>query len=172
MRGRRTALDGMRPARACSMHQPMPSGVLHPDLFDRLFSLGGGLVAPVWLLLVVVPHWRWTQRLATFVVPLVLAVAYGSLLLSAHPPAGSGFNSLEQVAALFSARPALLAGWLHYLAFDLFTGAWESRDAMHLGISRWLVAPCLVLTFLFGPIGLGLYLLLRLAMRRRVGATE
>jgi hypothetical protein len=66
-------------------------------------------------------------------------------------------------------RQALLAGWIHYLAFDLFTGAWEARDARRLRISRWLVAPCLLLTFLFGPLGLGLYLLLRAGLRKKVG---
>ncbi len=71
---------------------------------------------------------------------------------------------------LFALPQVLLAGWVHYLAFDLFTGSWEARDAVRLGISRWLVAPCLVLTFLFGPVGLALYLLLRLVLRREVGA--
>jgi hypothetical protein len=119
-----------------------------PDLLDRLFSLSGGLVMPVWLLLLFVPRWQWTQRFATFIVPL---------------------KSLAQVAALFGVRQALLAGWIHYLAFDLFTGAWEARDAVQLGISRWLVAPCLLLTLLFGPVGLCLYLLLRLTLRKKLG---
>ena len=145
--------------------------MIAPDLLDRLFSLGGALVLPCWLLLLFVPGWRWTQRLATFAAPLLLATVYLVLLLSARPPAGAGFNSLAQVGLLFSARQALLAGWLHYLAFDLFTGAWEARDAMRLRISRWLVAPCLVLTFLFGPVGLGLHLLLRLGLRRQTGAS-
>ena len=125
---------------------------------------------PVWLLLVFVPGWRWTQRLATFVVPLLIACLYGWLLFSAPLPAGGGFKSLAQVARLFSAPQALLAGWVHYLAFDLFTGSWEARDALRLGISKWIVAPCLVLTFLLGPLGLALYLLIRLGMRREVGA--
>ena len=131
------------------------------------------MVLPCWLLLLFAPAWRWSQRLATFVAPLLLAVAYVYLLLTAQTPPGAGFNSLAQVALLFSARQALLAGWLHYLAFDLFTGAWEARDAVQLGMSQWLVLPCLVLTFLFGPFGLACYLLLRLGLRRRIGvATE
>ena len=148
----------------------MTPPALPPDALDRLFSLGGAVVMPCWLLLLFAPAWRWTQRLATFVAPLLLAVAYLALLVTAHPPQGAGFQSLAQVALLFSARRALLAGWLHYLAFDLFTGAWEARDAVRLGISRWLVAPCLLLTFLFGPLGLALYLVLRLGLRRRLGA--
>ena len=140
------------------------------DGLDRLFSLGGMVVLPCWLLLMFAPGWRWTQRLATFVVPLLIAAVYLFLLVSAKPAPGAGFGSLAQVAALFSVKQALLAGWIHYLAFDLFTGAWEARDGVRLRISKWLVAPCLVLTFLFGPVGLGLYLLLRFGMRRAVGA--
>jgi hypothetical protein len=140
-----------------------------PNL-DHIFSIAGDIVLPVWLLLIFAPGWRWTPRLATFVVPLLLAGAYLALLLNGGRVKGGGFGSLEQVARLFSSRDLLLAGWIHYLAFDLFTGAWQARDAIRLGLSRWLAAPCLVLTFLFGPVGLALYLLLRLALRKEVEA--
>ena len=70
------------------------------------------------------------------------------------------------VAKLFSNRWLLLAGWIHYLAFDLFIGAWEVRDAQDLGISHFIVIPCLLLTFLFGPAGLLLYFVIRVARLR------
>ncbi len=135
-----------------------------------LFSLSGAIVLLCWLLLLAVPRWRVAQILATFVAPLLIAALYLALLVSHKTPTGGGFNSLAQVSILFSSPYALLAGWVHYLAFDLFTGAWEARDAAEVGISRWLVAPCLLLTFFFGPAGLALYLLLKLALRRRAGA--
>ena len=135
---------------------------------EHLFSLAGSIVTPVWLLLMVAPQWKWSQRLATFAVPLLLAPLYGYLLRHAPSVAGGGFGSLAQVARLFASPEILLAGWVHYLVSDLFTGAWEARDAVRLGLSRWLVAPCLVLTFLFGPLGLLLYLLLRLVLRGQV----
>ena len=137
---------------------------------ETLFALAGDVVLPVWLLLVFAPRWRWTQILATFVVPLLLASLYVWLLTHSAPPAGSGFRTLAQVQLLFSSPQALLAGWVHYLAFDLFTGAWEARESHRLGISPWLTAPCLVLTFLFGPVGLALFLLLRFGMRRQLEA--
>ena len=48
----------------------------------------------------------------------------------------------------------LIAGWVHYLAFDLFIGVWiaERLDAERL--SRWIQTPILIATFLFGPLGL------------------
>ncbi len=136
---------------------------------DKLFQYAGNVVAPCWLLLLVAPRWRWTQRIVTFVWPLLIAAVYVWLLLAYRPPAGSGFGSLTQVQVLFSSRYALLAGWIHYLAFDLFIGAWETRDGLRLGISRWALLPCQVLTFLLGPAGLALYLLIKLALRRAVG---
>ena len=137
---------------------------------DKLFHLAGNLVAPCWLLLLVAPRWRWTHRVVTFGWPLLIAAAYVYLLAAHRPPPGSGFSSLQQVQVLFSSRYALLAGWLHYLAFDLFIGAWETRDGLRLGFSRWVLLPCQLLTFLFGPAGLALYLLLKLLLRGSVGA--
>jgi predicted membrane metal-binding protein len=62
---------------------------------------------------------------------------------------------------LFQNRASLLAGWVRYLAFDLFVGSWEVRDAQQIGITHCLVIPCLLLTFLFGPAGWLFYLLIR-----------
>ncbi len=139
-------------------------------MLERIFSTAGMVVLPCWILIAAAPRWKWSQRLATFVAPLLIAAVYVWLLV-AHPTAkGGGFQTLAQVAVLFSSPYALLAGWIHYLAFDLFTGAWEARDAARLGISRWVVLPCLVLTFLFGPAGLSLYLVVKLGMRQSVGA--
>ena len=62
---------------------------------------------------------------------------------------------------LFRNEWLVLAGWIHYLAFDLFVGAWEVRDSQDRGISHFLVIPCLLLTFFLGPIGLLLYFTVR-----------
>lgn len=35
-----------------------------------------------------------------------------------------------------------------------FIGPWEVRDSIENELAHWIVVPCLVLTFLFGPIGL------------------
>lgn len=138
----------------------------------KVFSICNTAILPCWLLLVFLPRWKWTQRVTTLVAPLLIAAVYAWLLLTAPKTAGAGFGSLEQVTLLFSQPAALTAGWIHYLAFDLFTGSWEVRDAQRLGISHWLVLPCLFLTFMFGPVGLALYLLLRLAMRKQWSAEE
>jgi hypothetical protein len=60
-----------------------------------------------------------------------------------------------------------VAGWVHYLAFDLMTGLFIKRNALKHGISHWLLIPCLFLTFMFGPIGLLLYFLIRLIITKQ-----
>ncbi len=129
---------------------------------DALFQIVNPMVLPGWVLLLLAPRWRWTQPITAVLLPLGLACVYLVTLVTALSGGGEGnFNSLSGVAALFRNPMALLAGWIHYLAFDLFIGSWEVRDAGRRGLSHWLVAPCLVLTFLFGPVGLLLYFGLR-----------
>ncbi len=84
-----------------------------------------------------------------------LCVAYAVLIqLYFFAVPGGGFGTLAAVQRLFAVPEVALAGWIHYLAFDLFVGLWIARRADAMGFSRWLQAPVLALTFLFGPIGL------------------
>jgi chromate transport protein ChrA len=137
----------------------------------QTFTLVNLTVMPAWLMLVFAPRWKWTQAVAAYAVPSALAILYLSLLLMNRPPDGAGFGSLAQVERLFSDPWLLVAGWVHYLAFDLFIGAWEVRDAARRGIRHWYVVPCLLLTFLVGPVGLLLYLCMRGLVARKKPAT-
>jgi len=136
---------------------------------ETIFSICTTLVLPGWLLLVFAPRWKWTARfIAACLLPLALAVVYLFLVATHFGQSEGGFSSLAEVSLLFRNPHNLLAGWIHYLAFDLFVGAWEVRDAGRLGIRHLLVVPCLALTFLFGPVGLLLYFALRFAVKRAV----
>ena len=131
------------------------------------FSIANTSVLPGWLLLTLAPRWRWTGLISGRILPLALAVLYAAVLGSQIGRLDGGFSSLDAVARLFANPWALLAGWVHYLAFDLFVGSWMVRNAQEHGVRHWLIVPCLILTFLFGPTGLLLYLALR---RRRLEA--
>ena len=97
----------------------------------------------------------------------MIGLAYAGLIARFWGEAPGGFSSLDEVSALFGHRGLLLAGWLHYLAFDLFVGAWEVREAGRVGLPHWMILPALALTFLFGPLGLLVFLALRAARLRR-----
>jgi hypothetical protein len=140
---------------------------------ETLFSICSTLVLPGWLLLVFAPRWKWSARIvAGAIIPLLLALVYLYLVVKHFGDPGGGFGSLAEVSKLFQNPYKLLAGWVHYLAFDLFIGSWEVRDARRLGIHHLLVVPCLALTFLLGPIGLLLYFALRLIWKRRLIVNE
>jgi hypothetical protein len=140
---------------------------------EALFSLASTAVLPGWLLLAFLPRWRHTARLVcAVVIPGLLAVLYAAVIAARWGGAEGGFSSLADVQKLFADPWILLAGWIHYLVFDLFIGAWEVRDAGRLGIPHLLVVPCLVLTFLFGPVGLLLYGIVRAVRTRRVLVDE
>jgi hypothetical protein len=134
---------------------------------DQLFSICNSTALVGWLILAIFGRKRWAGSLVTgAILPLLLAVAYATVLGGHWGERSGGFDSLSHVAALFSNRWLLLAGWIHYLCFDLFVGSWEVRDAAVHGISHWLVIPCLFFTFMFGPVGLLLYFVLRTVRTR------
>jgi hypothetical protein len=128
---------------------------------EQLFSVLNLVTLAAWLPLVFLPRLRWSASHVPIVMPLLLAVVYLVLLTIALRQSDGGFSSLAAVRALFDNPWALLAGWTHYLAFDLFVGGWEVRDAQSRGIPHLVVVPALVLTFLVGPVGWLLYLAIR-----------
>ena len=134
---------------------------------ETLFTLCSILVLPAWALLIFAPRWEWTERLiGSCAISLFLSGLYLCLALSRLGAAKGGFGSLAQVALLFGDPWILLAGWVHYLAFDLFIGSWEARDARRLSIPRHFLIPCLILTFLLGPIGFLAYVALRSILKK------
>jgi hypothetical protein len=135
---------------------------------DTVFLFCNNAILPAWILLALAPGWKWTDRIVHAAwIPLLLALVYAAAFaLNPGSPEGAGFGSLAGVMKLFTSPHAMLAGWIHYLVFDLFVGAWEVRDARRHGIPHWMVLPCLFFTLMLGPIGLGLYLVLRGALRR------
>lgn len=131
-------------------------------MLEPIFSAANTIALLGWLLLIFLPHHRWTRLiLHRGLLMALLGVAYAVFIVQGMGQ-GGGFGSIEQVRALFQSDAALLAGWLHYLAFDLFVGAWITRDARRVGIRHVLIVLPLLLTFMLGPVGFLLYFLLRL----------
>ncbi len=138
---------------------------------ESLFTAANTLALAGWVLLVVFPRRRWAHwHLAGLSIPVVLAVSYLVLLAVHAPGAEGGFSTLAGVRALFARDGVLLAGWVHYLAFDLFIGAWMCRRATAERLAWWQFYPALPLTFLAGPAGLLVFLALRAARRGAVAA--
>lgn len=120
---------------------------------DVLFSAAGGAAMLGWLALALVPLRLAIARRVAVTIAVAIAMTYVALIAVFWAAGDGGFGSLDEVARLFEQRGLLLAGWVHYLAFDLLIGVWERDEAQRIGLSPWLLAPALALTFLFGPLG-------------------
>jgi hypothetical protein len=140
---------------------------------EIIFSAANYTAMIGWLLLVFAPRRVWARKiLFSGAIPLILSAAYLILIVLFFGRTEGGFGSLAAVTKLFTNQWVLLAGWIHYLAFDLFIGSWEVKDAQARGISHWFVIPCLILTFLLGPVGFLLYHILRLVVTNRSSKGE
>jgi hypothetical protein len=132
---------------------------------DQIFSIANPLAVLCWILLAALPDRPWvTKGVAGTAIPALFAAAYIAIVIAVFPRADGSFSTLAGVAQLFANPWLLLAGWLHYLAFDLLIGTWEARDSIERGVPRWALVPCLILTLMFGPAG---WLTYRVVTRNR-----
>lgn len=140
---------------------------------ETVFSLANALVLPQWLLIIVAPRWWVTTWLAnSYLIPVGLAVIYVIYLFSGGPVDFSAFGSLSGIKSLFAngGDGVMLAGWVHYLAFDLVAGTFVWRDSRAKAIPHWLIVLPLFFCFMLGPVGLLLYWLIRVVRTRTLSA--
>ena len=134
-----------------------------------VFSIASVIAMPMWVLMLFFSKWKVTQFLIDFkVIPLALAFIYAIYIFQAIQIGGMmDFGSLTSIMALFTEKNALLAGWVHYLAFDLLVGMWMLDQNKELRINQLLMAPCLFLTFMLGPIGFLLFMIIKTIKKKQ-----
>lgn len=130
---------------------------------SEVFSIAGMLTMPMWILLIFLPKWKVTRFLIDYkVIPIILSVIYAIYISIALINGGMmDFGSLQSVMQLFTVENAVLAGWIHYLAFDLLVGMWIVNQNKTLKIHPIIMAPCLLGTFMFGPVGFLVFMIIR-----------
>ena len=142
--------------------------------WDTVFSIANMWPLLFWLLLAFGPRTEMTAKLVVFGGIAPLALCYAVLLPlimtgtidPVGPEGGSmDFTQLSGVMALFDSKGGATVGWIHYLAFDLLAGLWVARNADRHGYARWIQVPILFFVLMAGPLGLTLYLLLRLTCK-------
>lgn len=125
---------------------------------DMLFQWANSAALFSWLALALLPRHRWVVQTIRLVMITGLSMLYAVLVfVYFFRVEGGGFFSLQAVQRLFTSPHVALAGWVHYLAFDLLIGTVIAQRCAALGLSRLIEAPLLLVTFMFGPIGWLLY---------------
>ena len=135
--------------------------------YDQLFRLVNIIALLSWIVLAIFPFRPFTNKLLIGLVVSLLCLFYSVLVYRILQPGDlEKFQTLQGVMSLLSTPGAALAGWVHYLAFDLMTGLFIANNAAKHGIKYLWVLPCLVFCFMLGPLGLLLYLLIRWSLTK------
>jgi len=138
---------------------------------DTQFRIANLAALAGWIALAAAPLARPQLVAAARLMGAALALGYLTLFALSLSGGAGGLAGFEYtpagIASLFAKPEAAFIGWVHYLAFDLWVGAWEAEDAGRRKLAHALLLPCLFLTFMVGPIGLLCYLALRMAKGRR-----
>jgi hypothetical protein len=129
----------------------------------EIFSIASTAAMLMWVLMIFLPKWKATRFLIDYkVIPILLSIIYAIYIFIAIRIGGMmDFGSLESVMSLFTEENAVLAGWIHYLSFDLLIGMWMLNQNEKIGIHHLLLVPCLLGTFMFGPIGFLLFMIIK-----------
>ncbi len=124
-----------------------------------VYGVVNSSTAPLWLAMILAPRSRATHWLLGRADRLLLGLGgvYAALLAAGAVQLGRplDFSDPDAVRAALGDPDVFLAGWSHYIAFDLFVGRWIWEDANAAGRTARLP---LLLTWLAGPAGLGLHL--------------
>ena len=144
------------------------------NALSTIFKVSSYTALVGWLILIVAPNWQLGMDIVLFIVVSLLCFIYSYLVffakkLDGGQPVRGSFWSLKGIISLFKSPRVVLAGWVHYLAFDLMIGLYIVVDAARFDISHWLLIPCLLMTLMFGPAGLLIYFALRMVMTGEVG---
>lgn len=133
---------------------------------ESLFAVTGPPVLLGWAILILGPRrYGAVNAVPGLVIPLGLSAVYAALVLRHFAGTGGGYGSLAEVRMLFGSDWMLLAGWVHYLAFDMMVGALLAQRMDRAGIGRLVQGPILAVTFLFGPVGVLIALVTEGALR-------
>lgn len=129
---------------------------------SQVFGIANNLAMVSWVLMIFLPKWKWTTKIIVGVSVTILSFAYAYYVITTFDASSlSSFGSLSGVMNLFTEPAAVLAGWIHYLAFDLMLGRFVLLNSQKHQINHFLIIPCLLGCFMLGPIGLLLYLIIR-----------
>ncbi len=150
-------------------------------MWETVFGAVNLLAMVAWAVLILLPRKPFLLSLVLYLgiglLCLVYTVGITGLMTGMFDAVGPGdaqvdFTTLEGVQSIFASQGGTVIGWTHYLAFDLFVGLWIARDADSKGFSRLLQVPILLATFMAGPVGLFVWLIIREARARKQGRWE
>ena len=146
--------------------------------FESIYLIANWGVIPFWLLLILMPNHNITKFFShSIIVPLLLATAYifitRQIILEKNPfEIFKLYLGLDGLNEIYSNESLRLVFWLHFLAISLFVGAWIARDGERHMVPKALSAPCILITYFTGPLGIVIYWLVRIFYAKKINFNE
>jgi len=135
---------------------------------QREFMVVNSMALPLWLALIFFPRSSMTRKMMSVLPPLQIAMgaAYTGLLVRAalQPGLPDALFDGEGWRTMLATPQGFIAGWTHFVVFDLFVGRWIWETA--LAEDRGCRV-ALTFALLAGPLGLMIFNLQRRMSPRR-----
>lgn len=134
-------------------------------MINLAFYASALVVLPFWGLMIFWPNAALTYkavRSVWIVMPpvmcyLMVLAGHWRAFLGVDQTGGTDWPSPKSIQMMLNSEAGATFFWAYAGAFDLFVGRWIFFDAKQRNITHWLVAPCLLVAIVFGPLGLSMY---------------
>jgi hypothetical protein len=134
---------------------------------EIVFQIVNSAALISWILIIAFPKSTVLKNVIQYGFISLLGITYVVLIsstLTEMKP--DSFGTLANIKALFTDDTMVTAGWIHYLAFDLFVGLYIINQGIQLKMKRWKYTLCLPFTFMFGPTGLLIFYLFKFTQKK------
>mgnify|MGYP001971442874 FL=1 len=132
-------------------------------------------VLPFWLILFFFPQSKICKIFTTSIFPIfIFSLIYLYLIYLIFRYDYDFLNNfrlylgMKELSNLFSDNSFLILFWIHFLAINLFCGAWIVNDYQKYNISKILMFFPILITYFIGPLGIFVYWIIRIFYAKKI----
>ena len=132
-------------------------------------------VLPFWIVLIFFPGSKICKILTVSIFPLfIFSLIYSYLIYDFF---NKDYNflgnfslylGLDNLLNLLSNTSFTILFWIHFLAINLFCGAWVVNDSEKYFIPKFLIFFPLIFIYFIGPLGLFMYWIIKIFYTKRI----
>tara|TARA_Y100001970_G_scaffold122368_1_gene151671 strand:+ start:465 stop:938 length:474 start_codon:yes stop_codon:yes gene_type:complete len=132
-------------------------------------------IIPFWIILIFFPQSNFCRYFIASIIPyFILTPIYIYLFYNFYI---FGFElseifrlyaGIDELIDLFSSSSFLILFWIHFLAINLFCGAWIVRDSQKFMVPKAMVFVPLIFTYFVGPFGILIYWIVRIFFAKKL----
>ena len=132
-------------------------------------------VLPFWFILLFFPQSNMCKIFTTSIFPIfIFSLIYLYLIYLIFRYDYDFLNNfrlylgMKELSNLFSDNSFLILFWIHFLAINLFCGAWIVNDYQKYNISKILMFFPILITYFIGPLGIFVYWIIRIFYAKKI----